>query len=93
MEYIGTMATITFFESGIKKGVPDNSSIKEPCEEAGIPFGCKDGLCGTCIITVIDGKENLSEKNDKERDLLGNAADERLACQCMLKKGNITIKY
>ncbi|HLD06665.1 MAG TPA: 2Fe-2S iron-sulfur cluster-binding protein [Candidatus Nanoarchaeia archaeon] len=87
------MASITFFESGIRKELPDSSGIKEACEDAGIPFGCKDGLCGTCLVTVIEGRENLSPKNDKENDLLGPAGDERLACQCILKQGNITIKY
>ena len=87
------MASLTFFESGIGKELPDNSAIKEVCEEAGIPFGCKDGLCGTCLITVIEGKENLSLRNDKENDLLGPAGEERLACQCILKQGNVTIKY
>ena len=31
----------------------DGSSIKEACEELGIPFGCNAGICGTCKIEIV----------------------------------------
>lgn len=49
-----------------------------------LDFGCRDGMCGTCIFTPIRGKENLNPADDEERDTLGNfGADpgQRLACQ------------
>ena len=48
----------------------DGSSLKEVCEEAGIPFACSEGICGTCVIEVKDGKENLSEMTQEELDFL-----------------------
>ena len=39
----------------------DGSSIKEVCEEAGVPFACEEGVCGTCVIEVEEGMENLTE--------------------------------
>lgn len=49
-----------------------------------LDFGCRDGMCGTCIMTPVRGGENLSPADDEERDTLGNFDAEpgqRLACQ------------
>ena len=77
-----------------EKEIADDSEIKDICEnEFNIPFGCKDGICGTCIINVDEGNENLSEKNEKEKDMLPDNDNERLACQCKIKKGIVKISY
>lgn len=74
--------------------VLEGESIKECCEEAGIPFACEEGLCGTCVIEVEEGMENLSEFNQEERDFLGDEGCERLACQCKMNKcGTVRIKF
>ena len=60
----------------------------------GVPFGCKDGECGCCRITIEEGAENLSPKNEKEKQVLGNDnPNERLACQTKITKGVVKIKY
>lgn len=75
-----------------EEDVKDGESIWEVCEEKfNIPFGCKDGICGTCRIKVTEGNENLSEKNEQEKDMFPENPTERLACQCTLKSGSITI--
>lgn len=79
-------------EEGKEKEVPDGEPIKEACKELGIPFGCEDGQCGTCMIEVEEGQENLGELNDKEKNM-GMDETHRLACQCKLKSGLIKIKY
>jgi ferredoxin len=70
-------------------------TLQEPCEELGLPFGCKDGQCGTCHIMVKEGLENLSEVNEKEERFgFEKGGNERLACQCELKKeGNIKLDW
>lgn len=73
--------------------LPDQSPIQESCEEAGIPFACTEGICGTCVIEVESGMENLSEFNEAEQDFLGDLDHERLACQCKIKSGTVKIKY
>jgi len=75
------------FESE-EREVPDGSRIQEACEDMGMPFGCTDGLCGTCRCIVVSGMENLEPMNDKEEDmdLLEN---ERLACQLIIKSGEV----
>ena len=51
-----------------------------------VPFGCEDGLCGTCIVKVNKGKENLSDVEEKEQITLTAMGlldgEHRLACQC-----------
>jgi ferredoxin len=66
--------------------IEDGELIKDPCEEAGIPFACTEGICGTCVIQVTEGSEHLSEPTEEEKDFLGDdVGEERLACQCRIK--------
>lgn len=71
----------------------DGSAIKESCEEAGIPFACEEGVCGTCVIEVDEGMENLSNFTQEEEDFLGEMENERLACQCKIKGGCVKITF
>lgn len=73
--------------------IADGESIKQCCEEMGIPFGCEEGVCGTCIIEIEEGMENLSPYNEQEEDFLGPQDRERLACQCKIMKGTVKVNY
>lgn len=73
--------------------VPDGEAIKPYCEEAGIPFACEEGICGTCVIEIEDGGEYLSEFTQEELDFLGEQDCERLACQCKIKSGTVKVRY
>lgn len=59
-----------------------------------IPFGCTNGICGTCIVRATKGKENLSEQDSEEAMTLemfgADDPEHRLACQCVLK-GDVTL--
>ena len=74
-----------------EKEVEDGGKITNVCEDMGIVFGCRTGLCQTCRIKVLEGAENLSELTDVELDA-GLDKETRLACQCTLKSGMIKIK-
>lgn len=87
------MAKLIFADTKEEYELPDNSSIIEPCEEAGVPFACTEGVCGTCVIEVIEGMENLSEFNEAESDFLGELNTERLACQCKIRGGCVRVKF
>lgn len=87
------MAKLIFDNTGEEKELPDESSIQEVCEEAGVPFACTEGVCGTCVIEVVEGMENLSDFTTEEEDFLGEQLCERLACQCRIKSGCVKIKY
>lgn len=87
------MGKLIFENSGEEQELEENSSIAETCEEAGVPFACTEGICGTCVIEVVEGMENLSGFTQEEQDFLGEMNKERLACQCRLKKGIVRIKF
>lgn len=60
-----------------------------------IPFGCRAGACGVCAIEVIEGINDLGEKEANEASFLeelGYVGDRyRLACQCRVL-GETTIR-
>jgi ferredoxin len=87
------MAKLIFNQIGEEKEVADGAPIAEACEEAGIPFACTEGVCGTCVIEVTDGMENLSNFTREEEDFLGEMGNERLACQCKIKGGCVKINF
>ena len=87
------MAKIIFEENNEEADLPDGAPITEACEQAGIPFACTEGVCGTCVIEVTEGMSNLSDFNQAESDFLGELDKERLACQCRIKNGLVKIKF
>ena len=70
--------------------VNNHSPIIEACEKIGVPFGCRAGHCGQCLIHIKNGQENLSCMTTLE-DIFGLQKEERLACQCYIYSGNIEI--
>ncbi len=79
------------------------STIQQIVEASGsaLPFGCRDGECGTCIVEVVQGMEFLSEKTDKEIKVLKESCaglcttNTRLSCQMKIAKPNgvVRLKY
>lgn len=87
-------ATLIFENSGDELTLPAGSPLQQPCEEAGVPFACTEGVCGTCVIEVVEGEENLSRQTQEEKDFLGEGClNERLACQCRILSGKVKIRY
>lgn len=87
------MGKLIFDHTEEEKTVPDGESIITACEEVGVPFACTEGVCGTCIIEITKGMENLSTFTQEEKDFLGDMDRERLACQCKLLHGSVRIKF
>lgn len=88
------MAKLIFDHNDEEVELPDDSPIAEACEEAGVPFACTEGVCGTCVIEIKEGKDNLSNQTQEEKDFLGEGTcDERLACQCKIRKGTVRISF
>jgi ferredoxin len=86
------MAKVINNINGNQQNVEDGFPIRMASEKLGVPFGCRDGLCGTCMIDIIEGEENLNELNQKELDLMRDKTH-RLACQCKIKQGLIKIEF
>lgn len=87
------MAKLIFEDTNEEFELPDGSSITEACEQAGVPFACTEGVCGTCVIEVTEGMANLSSFNEAESDFLGELDKERLACQCKIQCGSVKVKF
>lgn len=88
------MAKLIFDHNEEEIELNDGAAIAEACEEAGVPFACTEGVCGTCVIEIKDGKENLTDPTQEEQDFLGGGTcAERLACQCKIKQGSVKISF
>ncbi|PHJ61308.1 ferredoxin [Nostoc linckia z18] len=77
--------------------VEANQRLTKICDEhpSSIFFGCRSVACGTCLIEVVSGIENLAPVMDEEQILLDVLAPDnpnmRLACQCIVQ-GDIQIR-
>ncbi|MFA7692141.1 MAG: (2Fe-2S)-binding protein [Candidatus Hydrogenedentes bacterium] len=84
------MATIII--DGETREVPDGTSIMDACEDLGVMFVCRAGICGTCVITVTEGMENLEPKTEEEENM-DLSDDQRLACQAIIKSGTVVATF
>lgn len=71
--------------------IPDNSPIRQVCEELDVAFGCGSGYCGICQIEIEEGQDNLNELSDSETEM-GMNGNTRFACQCKIKSGTVRIR-
>jgi ferredoxin len=91
------MHKVLISTTGEAFSLPHDAYLSDAAELqlAGLIFGCRAGMCGICVIEVVDGAANLSRPDDDESLLLASLghADEsrRLACQCQLR-GDVTIR-
>lgn len=86
------MAKLIYKKTGEEKDVEDGGKMKNAAEELGVLFGCEDGICGTCMINVVEGEKNITDLTQAEKDLERDAKN-RLACQCKIKKGKVVIDF
>ena len=85
------MAKLINTESQQEIELPDNSVLIPKAEDVGVIFACQDGMCTSCRMEIIDGMNNLTEMTQNEKDnTLGK--NERLACQCRIKKGVVKMR-
>ena len=88
-------ARLTFADIDVTVTVPAGVRVIEISERvgAGIVYGCREGDCGTCLMEIIDGLENLSVPSVLESKVLQeNMAGKnfRLACQAQVL-GDVTV--
>jgi len=87
---------ITFSDIGKTVQVRAGTRVIEVSEKvgAGIIYGCREGDCGTCMMEVTEGWNNLSEPSVLEEKVLKeNMAGRRhrLSCQAQVL-GDCTVK-
>jgi ferredoxin len=89
------MAKLIFVNNEKEFVLEDGVNITDACEKAGIPFACGgEGICGSCLVEVIEGMKNLSPPTEAEKDFLGeDVSKQRLACQCRILKNTVKLKF
>ena len=92
------MAKVFFKTDNVTHEVEDGTQLMDFCEEldVSLSFGCTEGTCGVCEVTVIKGRENLSRITEEEKDYLLEEDLEdgmRLGCQVKIRKGDVTLKW
>jgi len=81
--------------------VKPGKTIQDIVEASGsaLPFGCRDGECGTCIVNIESGMEFLSDVTDKEKAVMKMLNETnpkaRLSCQMKIVQPNglVRLKY
>ncbi|MFE5515191.1 MULTISPECIES: 2Fe-2S iron-sulfur cluster-binding protein [unclassified Streptomyces] len=83
---------LTLQPQGLEVLLPAGSRLTDleyEIQERVIPFGCRSGACGACVVEVLEGgTAALGEPDDEELDFLEDlgksGGNHRLACQCRL---------
>lgn len=90
-------AHVTFEDIGVTVIVPAGTRLIEVSEQAGagITYSCREGECGTCMMKIVSGMENLAQRSvleDKvlQENLAGRSY--RLACQAQVLGGEIVVR-
>jgi ferredoxin len=95
------MAVIKFLEEGKEVVAADGANLRYKAMENGIDLytlvgkmmNCGGyGQCGTCVVEIVEGEENLSPRTKvEERKLRKRPENCRLACQVMVN-GPVTVR-
>ena len=92
------MAFINFIPDKVIHQIEDGSRLIDICDDISVSltFGCTEGSCGVCELTVLDGSSNLSKVTDEEKNyLLPEDLDQgmRLGCQLKIRKGDVSLTW
>ncbi len=95
------MANIKFIKENKEVVAADGANLREKALQNKIDIytlkgkltNCGGyGQCGTCIVEIVEGMDNLSERTDFEkRKLKRKPASYRLACQTLVN-GPVSVK-
>jgi len=95
------MTTITFLKENREAIVADGANLRLKALENNIDLytlvgkmtNCGGyGQCGTCIVEIVEGMENLSPRTEVEqRKLKKKPETYRLACQTLVN-GSVSVK-
>lgn len=85
------------FENAPSITVAEGEYLSESMDVMNSPilFGCRTGICATCLVTVLAGAEHLPPMSEDEREVLELESDDprcRLACQLQVT-GEVTLAY
>jgi len=89
------MPKIVFEGENKECEVEVGTKIMSACDqvESNIPFGCRRGVCGTCVTEIVEGIDKIAPENIQEestRKDIDAKPTQRLACQARVR-GDIKI--
>lgn len=91
------MAKIHIIDENKTIEVSDGSVLLELEGKSNLLFACREGVCTTCLVDVVEGAENLYPPEEIEQMTLStiniNAKNPRLMCVSRIKSGEVKIKY
>ena len=92
------VASVYFKTDDVTHEVEDGTPLIDFCDEVevSLSFGCTEGTCGVCEVTVVEGRENISRITEEERNyLLPEDLEEgmRLGCQVKIRKGDVILSW
>jgi ferredoxin, 2Fe-2S len=92
------VARVFFKTDNITHEVENGTPLIDFCDEVDVSlsFGCTEGTCGVCEVTVLEGIDNVSKVTEAEKDyLLPEDLDDgmRLGCQVKIRKGDVTLTW
>jgi 2Fe-2S ferredoxin len=90
------MPKITLLRNGKTYEVPMGTTFLDFCldHEAPHDFGCTHGSCGTCVLVLEQGAQNVNPLTSEEQetlDMCTTHAGARLGCQLSVL-GDITVR-
>ena len=92
------MPRITVLPANASAEAAAGDTILEAGEKAGVEMeaGCFNCSCGTCVVEVASGMENLEEPTPEELDVLDAWSKDpekfRLACCVKIKNGDVVVR-
>ncbi len=89
-------AKVTFEDIELTVNIPVGTRVIEVSEKvgSGIIYSCRECDCGTCMMEVTEGWDNLSEPSVLEDKVLREnmaGRNQRLACQAQIL-GKVSVK-
>ncbi len=93
-----SMPTVTILPVELTATVAAGESLLDAGEHAEVEMvaACFNGSCGTCVVEVIRGGENLAALSSREAEVLAaghrDPARFRLACSAKVVRGEVTIR-
>lgn len=92
------MPKVTILPAGKSAEVAAGTLLLDAGEEAGIEMeaGCFNCSCGTCVIEIVSGMENIEPPTDDELNVLDqwnkDPEQYRLTCCVRILKGEVVMK-
>ena len=92
------MPKLTVLPANVSAEVEPGELLLDAGEKAGVEMeaGCFNCSCGTCVVEVVSGMENLAEPTPEELDVLDawnkDPDTHRLTCCVKIEKGEVVNK-